>query len=332
MLTEIYYLTLGVIAILLLAEIAVRNSIRLAKHFGWSGTFIGLTILSIGTSVPEIMSAVIGSLNIVRTPVAMNTISGLIVGQNVGSDIFQQSFVLPLVALVGTIVVVRKNLISQAGALIIGTILMWFMTIGGMINRIEGFIMLVAYVGYLFYLHKKQTKKEKKIELKTQRVVKGDGLSKLRIAIEIAAIIIAFTVMAYAANKVLEASTSLVSTFPISASYFGVILLGIASALPELTTALIAVLKHKKGISAGVLIGSNVTNPLLGIGLGALISGYAIPKVTMFYDLPCKIGIASLIFYFLWKDERLNRYEACVLIGIFAAYLLARNWLFPVDF
>ena len=108
---DIITLIIGVIAILILAEIAVRNSIRLAHHFGWSGTFIGLTILSIGTSVPEIMAAVVGSIDILKDPGMMNTISGLVIGTNVGSDIFQQSFILAIVGLIGTIVVVKKNIL-----------------------------------------------------------------------------------------------------------------------------------------------------------------------------------------------------------------------------
>lgn len=333
MLAEILILILGVIVILVLADIAVRESIRLAKHFGWSGTFIGLTILSIGTSIPEIMAAIMGSIDILNQPSMLNTLSGLIVGTNVGSDIFQQSFVLGLVGLIGTIVVVKKNLVSEVGALIAGAVLMWLMTLGGFLNRLEGFLMLAAYAGYLIYLEKRQKKEEDKtVKHVTHERIKTEKLSRKRLILEAVIILGAFVVMAFAANKVIETSTILVSTLPISASFFGVLLLGVASALPELTTALIAVFKHKKGISAGVLIGSNVTNPLFGLGLGALISGYAIPKVTIFYDLPAKIGIAGLIFYFLYRNEKLNKWEAGVLIGLFIIYLLVRNSLFPVDF
>jgi cation:H+ antiporter len=333
--TDIITLIVGVIAILILAEIAVKNSIRLAHHFKWSDTFIGLTILSIGTSIPEIMAAVVGSIDIVKHPDLMNTISGLVVGTNVGSDIFQQSFVLALVGLVGTIVVIRKNLLDEVGALIAGAVLMWIMTIGGFINRFEGAIMFLVYIGYLIYLERIQRRKRKENESIKQIIYKKATkrrLPKKKFVFEMITIITSFAIMAYAANKVIIASTILVSELSISASFFGVLLLGIASALPELTTALIAVTKHKKGISAGVLIGSNVTNPLLGLGLGAMISGYAIPKVTMFYDLPFKIGIAGLIFWFLWRNEKLNKWEAFTLIGIFIAYLVARNFLFPVDF
>ena len=333
MASEIITLIIGVIAILILAEIAVRNSIRLAHHFGWSGTFIGLTIFSIGTSVPEIMAAIVGSIDIVKEPSLMNTISGLVIGTNVGSDIFQQSFILAIVGLIGTIVVVKKNILSEVGALIAGAVLMWIMTIGGFINRFEGLIMFLAYIGYLFYLKKKQKKKKEKLNIK--QVIHKKPKKKFtdwKLVFEISTIIISFAIMAFAANKVIQASTILVNSLSISASYFGVLLLGVASALPELTTALVAVFKHKKGISAGVLIGSNVTNPLLGLGLGAMISGYAVPKVTIFYDLPFKIGIAGLIFWFLWRNEKLNKWEAVVLIGIFLVYLILRNFLFPVDF
>ena len=336
MLTEIITLIIGVIAILILAEIAVRNSIRLAHHFGWSGTFIGLTILSIGTSVPEIMAAIVGSIDILKNPGMMNTISGLIIGTNVGSDIFQQSFILAVVGLIGTIVVVKKNILSEVGALIPGAVLMWIMTLGGFINRFEGFIMFAAYIGYLFYLKKRQNNKKKHEDLNVKHVIHAKSiknrLSNWKVTFQTLTILIAFTIMAFAANSVIKTSTKLVAELSISASFFGVLLLGIASALPELTTALVAVFKRKKGISAGVLIGSNVTNPLMGLGLGAMISGYAIPKVTMFYDLPFKIGIAGLIFWFLWRNEKLNKWEAIVLIGLFITYLVLRNFLFPVDF
>lgn len=330
MLIDVLILVIGVLVVLILANIVIRSTIKLAKHFNWSGAFIGLTILSIGTSIPEIMTAVFSSIDIIKNPSLMQTLSGLVVGTNVGSDIFQQSLILPVVGLVGTIVVIKKNLVKEVGALILGAILMWFMCLGGIINRFEGLVMLTAYVGYLIYLQRQQMH-----ETTIHEVVNNEKRKKLKhkqITIQILIILIGFIIMGFAANQVIDKSTILLSELPISASFFGVILLGVASALPELMTALVAIIKGKKDISAGVLIGSNVTNPLMGVGLGALISGYAVPRVTLVYDLPAKIGIALLIFYFLWRNEKLNKWEAVVLIGLFIAYLVVRNVLFPVDF
>ncbi|MFH1276532.1 MAG: hypothetical protein ABIH82_05470 [Candidatus Woesearchaeota archaeon] len=329
---EVIILIIGILIILLLAEITIRSSLRLAHHFKWSGTFVGLTILSIGTSIPEIMTAIVGSIDILKQPSAINAISGLIVGTNVGSDIFQQSFILPVIGLFGMIVVVKKNLFLEVGALVIGTALMWVMVLNGFLGRIEGLILVLVYVGYLIYLGKKQSKKEKLIKHRSNRIVEKDHFSKKRIASEIALILFGFAFMGLATNAVINSATVLVAMLPISASFFGVILLGVASALPEFTTALITIFKHEKEVSAGVLIGSNVANPLLGLGLGSLISGYTIPNVVRLYDLPMKIGIALLIFFFLWRNEKLNKWEAVVLLVVFFVYLALRQIYFPVDF
>lgn len=320
---EFFVVIAGIILILALADVVIKSTIRLARHFGLTGTFVGLTILSIGTSIPEIMSAIIGSSNILKNPGIMNTISGLIVGQNVGSDIFQQSVVLGTAGIIGTIIVVKKNLNKEIGALILGALLVWLLALGGRLNRIEGVILLTAYAAYLIYLYTHRVH---------NHVPKRNRLTKRRLFLETTIVTFSFILMAFAADKVLDASTVLVETLPISASFFGVILLGVASALPELTTALVAILKKQSGISTGVLIGSNITNPLMGLGIGALISTYSIPKAVIYYDLPVKIGTALLIYYFLLRSQDLKKTEGLALILLFLVYLWARTIFFPVDF
>ena len=323
LLVEILTVVAGIIVVLILADLIIKSTIKLSKHFGLSGTFVGLTILSIGTSIPEIMSAVVGSTQILKDPGVINTVSGLIIGQNVGSDIFQQSFILATVGIIGTVIVVKKNLFKEVGALIMGAVLFWLFALGGSISRMEGIALLAVYLGYLIYLDKRRIHK---------RVLKKHKLTNKRVAIEITGIIVGFVIMAVAASKVIGASTILVSNLPISASLFGVILLGVASALPEFTTAIVALFKKQKGISTGVLIGSNITNPLLGLGLGATISSYNVPNVVLFYDLPFKIGTALLILYFLTKHHDLKKWQGVVLIILFLAYLWIRTIYFPVDF
>jgi cation:H+ antiporter len=323
MLTEALIILAGVIITLILAEVIIRNSIQLANHYGFSGTFIGLTVLSIGTSIPEIMTHIIGSIDILKNPAAINTFSGLVVGTNIGSDIFQQNFVLPFIGIIGVILVIRKNLLTEMGGLIAAAVLVWLFSLGGIISRLEGAILLIAYLAYMIYL--KRSKISETYEAK-------NNLNRKEIILAFLLILICFVIMAFVADQVLNASTILIEFLPISASFFGVILLGIATALPELMTSLIAVLKGKKEMSAGILIGSNITNPLLGIGLGALISTYTIPNVVIYFDLPIKIGTAGLLYYFLFRNSKLNRWEAVVLILLFIVYLVLRQIYFPVDF
>lgn len=324
MLVDVLVLVVGFILILLLAEIVIRNTLQLAKHYGFSGTFVGLTVLSIGTSIPEIMTHIVGSIKIVNDPSLLNTLSGLLLGNNIGSDIFQQNFVLPLVAIIGTVVVIRKNLFVEMGGLIAAALLVWFFSFGGVISRLEGFLLLVAYLFYLLYL--------KKNKISERGIVALNHLSRKDITIAIMLIIMGFVFMAFVSGRVLDSATVLISMLPISASFFGVILLGIASALPELTTSLIAIFKGKKDVSAGILIGSNITNPLFGIGIGALISSYTVPSVMVIYDLPVKIVTAFVILYFLLTNEELRKVESVVLIMLFILYVVVRQIYWPVDF
>ncbi len=321
MLVESLTVIVGVAIILGLAEIIVRNSIEIAKHYGISGTFIGLTVLSIGTSIPEIMTHIIGSIQIVQSPELMTTLSALLIGTNIGSDIFQQNFILPLIGIIGTIIVVRKNLFTHVGSLIGAALLLWVFSLGGFISRLESFMLLLAYAGYLVYLRRQ--------EIKEQYNAKNH-LTKKRIWLAFSLIGLSFVVMAVVSDLVLNSSRVLIETLPISASFFGIILLGVATALPELTTSLIAVFKKKEEISAGILIGSNITNPLVGVGLGGIISEYVVPSVVVLYDLPIKIFTASLIYLFL-RDKKLLKWEAIILISLFIAYLFLRQIYFPMD-
>ena len=212
---------------------------------------------------------------------------------------------------------------AEMGGLIAAACLVWLFSLGGTITRVEGWLLLLAYAGYLLYLKTSKISEEFNHKKKMKR---GEVILAFFL------VIICFVVMGFAADKVLDSSTFFVQMLPISASFFGVIVLGVASALPELTTSLIAVLRKKEDISAGILIGSNITNPLFGIGLGAVISKYTVPDVVVFYDLPFKIITAFMIYWFLWRSEDLNKIESIALIGLFVIYLVVRVVYFPVDF
>jgi cation:H+ antiporter len=313
----------GIAIILGLSEIVIRSAIELAEHFKLSGTFIGLTVLAIGTSIPEIFTHVVGSIAILQDPETMNPISGLVVGTNIGSDIFQQNFVLPVVGLVGVIIVKRASLVREIGAVVGSSLLTWIFCLGGLITRLEGAILIIAYVAYVTLLAKQN-------HLITQINNNGTQNHK-RTALSLFLILLSFIIMAIVTDRVVDSSTRLVALLPVSASFFGVLVLGVACALPELTTSLISIYKGHKGISAGILIGSNITTPLLGIGIGALISKYSVANVIVSYDMPIKVGTAILLYIFLRWREDLNKYEAWTLILCFLVYIVLRGIYFPND-
>ncbi len=312
----------GTLVILLLAEVVIRQSVLIRHHYGLSGSFLGLTLLSVGTSLLELMNHVIGSIHILRDPGAMATLSALLLGSNVGSDIFQQNVVLALVGLFATVSVVRRNLPIEVGGLVAASLLLWLACLGGTISRMEGALLVAAYLAYLAYLHRHgehAASSRQRHPRSSRRLVMAFGV-----------ILAGFAGMAWLADPVLVAASHLVERLPVSASLFGVVVLGICAALPELATALVSARKGERGIAAAVLIGSNITNPLLGVGLGAMISGYVVPEVTLAYDLPVKIATGVLL-YFLLAQGHLDRRGAVLLIVTYVGYLLLRGVLFPQD-
>ena len=324
MLNDLIVLGTGVAAILILSEFIIREAIKVSTFSNLSGTFIGMTILSIGTSIPEIMSHIVGSITILRQPETMASISGLLIGTNIGSDIFQQNFILPTVGLIATITVERRHLHDVMGGLLGAACFALLVCMGGVVLRGEGLLLVLSYLAYLWYLHSKDT-------LDADHKGKTKGWCWRDVYLPLLIIVAGFAVMAVVTEQVVRSSIRLVDLLPISASFFGVVCLGIATSLPELATALLSIIKGNKGMSAGIMLGSNVTNPLLGIGIGAMISTYTVPQVILRYDLPVNIATAILLYVFLLRKEDLNRGEAVTLLICYFSYLFLRWFLFPLD-
>ena len=188
---------------------------------------------------------------------------------------------------------------------------------GGVVLRGEGALLVLTYIAYLLYLHKREKqctgRKRREIVLFCR-----DAYSAVLI------VVASFAVMGVVTDQVVRLSIRLVDMLPISASFFGVIFLGIATSLPELSTALLSIRKGKKGMSAGIMLGSNITNPLLDLGIGGMISTYTVPQVILLYDLPVNIVTAIMLYIFLLRKEDLNRGEAVTLLICYFSYVLFR--------
>jgi cation:H+ antiporter len=112
----------------------------------------------------------------------------------------------------------------------------------------------------------------------------------------------------------------------------GVLTLGVASALPELITAISGIRKGDAGIPLGTLIGSNITNPLIAIGGGALLSTYWVPRPLIRWDLPWETLTGAILWVYLWFSKgKLGKKGAFYLIALYVAYVTLRAIFFAVD-
>lgn len=319
--TEAFAGIFFLIALILASELVIKKAIKLAKITGFSGSFIGLTIISIGTSLPELFTNLMASLGILTERISPTIGSGIALGTSVGSDIFQQTIILGFVAIFGGICLSTKFLHRDVVLMIATSVVLLFFALDGGLSRIEGGVLLFGYIVYLFLLYKEQ---------KMHNMKHGKEINITKTLTYLFWIGIGILFMIIAAQEILIITENLVVTSGIGASLIGVFAVGVASALPEFTSALVALRRGHYGISLGTLIGSNITNPALAIGLGALISTYAIPQGILLLDMPAKI-LTGFVVYFFLRKLCMTRRQGFFMIVLYLVYLLLRTHFFPID-
>ena len=182
-------------------------------------------------------------------------------------------------------------------------------------------ILFSIFTWYMWYLYKHEKINQKEVYKMGNNIV-----------VDIIAAFIGIMVLAGSSFVVLNAVEFIVKETGIGGSLIGVLTLGVASALPEFFTAMAGVRKKAADISIGTLIGSNITNPLFAIGLGALLSTYYVPKPLVYWDLPmATITAALLLLWLLFSKRKLGRYGAIYLMGLYLFYAAIRIMFFTVD-
>ena len=323
---------IGLIAIFFLvfvAEKVINKSIRLSKKLGISQIFIGLTIIAVGTSLPEITTSVVGSLDILRGNINPLVASGTIMGTSIGSSIAQQSLILGIVGLLAIIhskaIYVRRSFLKQDGILMIAAaVLLLLFAFDGKISRIEGIILFFGYTLYLWFLWIKEDERMHNHHKKAHLDVKD----KRHIFFDLSYISIGILIVIFSAEYILRIAEFFVNRYGVGSSLIGVMAIGVAAALPELTTSITAMFKGASSISIGILIGSNITNPLMMLGLGAMISGYTVSNDIIWFDIPYWFAVSLLALFFFWKDRKFKRMHAVTLMLSYVAYVAIRIYYF----
>ena len=328
---------LGALVILVLgANYAVKKLIGIANYFKLSSTFMGMTVLSVATSLPEITSHFTASVNILRGKLDFQTGSAIVLGANIGSDVVQQTLIMGIVVLLAGTLYFRRYFLWKSMIPMIGTTVMCLILgFDGNYSRIDGAILFGTFLAYTYYLYADERKhyKEEDNQINSEELeeeVPANGREVLRDSL---ITLVLLVVIIGCATFVLSATEIIVDRTGVGGSLIGVITLGLASALPELTTALAGIRHKEAGISFGTLVGSNITNPLLAIGGGALISTYAVPRPLITWDLPWETLTGILLWAILWfNNGKLGKKSAIYLIVIYFIYILFRGFFFNIDF
>jgi len=313
---NIVLFSIGLFGLWVGAQMAINGSLKISKQLGISKLFIGLTIISIGTSLPEIFTHLASSLKILKGIDA----SGVSIGANVGSNIIQITFIM---GLIGMLAVIKssKNIQRRDGIVMLGAIaLLWLFGLNGYISQIEGVILVVLYLIYLLYLSSKEENLEELFDIGNHHKFLLGKKARHNISVASGILLIGIVILLLSAKFVVDGAIFFADFFDVTQTLIGTMIIGVSTALPELTTALAGIKRGAKNLSLGVLIGSNITNPMLALGLGAAISGYTMAKEIIWFDLPFWFIVSLTVLIFFNSGHKLEKGEALVLIFSYVAY------------
>jgi cation:H+ antiporter len=305
MLVEVLLFVVGLAALVVGADRAVTGAGDLALYYGVSHFFIGVTLISVGTSVPEMVTSVYA---------AYYGAGDLVVGNIVGSETAQITLAVAVVAFVAPFVTPRRNVLVYGTAMILAMIIMLLTLDDGVIVRSEGFLMMLAYVQFVYTLYTNEGGEEiaeEVIEVTPPRESLPWILGGL------AAVVLGGHLMV--TNGVELARLAGVPEYLVG------LLTGLGTTLPEIVVAGIAAHEGRGGISVGSILGSNITDPVFSLGVGALFFDVVVDDVaalgaSLTYMVVVSIVVLAL---FYWR-EGIDRRAAvvCLLLYLPSFFLL----------
>lgn len=314
MLSDIFFLLLGLALILGGANILTDGSSALARRWGVSDLVIGLTVVAFGTSAPElvisIMSAVKGN-------------AGLAIGNVVGSNIFNVLVIIGITALVRPISIGKSIMTNEIPLVVLSALVLLAMgnaaaldSLPAVITRVDGIVLLLFFAIFMRYTFSQATSGSADTDGQPAAVTPMPlGKSLLWIAAGLAALI-------YGGDCFVRGASGIASSIGISDAVIGLTVVAAGTSLPELATSVTAALKGKPGIAVGNVIGSNIFNIFLVLGAAATISPLPLGTIGNF-DLLTLTAACLLFWLFGWIIRRrtITRLEGAILASGYIAYV-----------
>lgn len=302
---EIVWLLLSLVILYFGAEGLVTGAASMAKRAGISPLVIGLTIVSIGTSAPELL---------VSVKAAMNGQGALSIGNVLGSNFFNVGIILGLSAVIYPLAVKRQLLKLDVPVMIFASLLFFLLFLDSEISRIEAFIFLltlIVYFTYLFVTSKKNSAKQEEEEEEI-RLSKHWVLDILFIGAGLAALV-------YGSDMLVENAVIIAGRLGMSEAMIGLTIVAAGTSMPELATSVVAAIKKRSDIAIGNVVGSNIFNILLILGVTGVIQPISTFDIN-YVDSLFNIGIGVLLWVFMKKSTRITRSQGVLFLVFYLIY------------
>lgn len=289
------------------ADFFVEGSSSVAKRLKVPSMIIGLTIVAMGTSLPECAVSVTAS-------VSGN--NALAVSNVIGSNIFNLMVVCGACALFVPLKVQMDTLKKEYPfSMICAIILLLFGYLGMKVERRDGVILLVVFIAYLLWMIRSAMRARAGMP-ESEDEYRVMSVSKCILCIVGGAIAIM-----YGGDFVTDGATTIAEQLGLSQNLIGLTIVAMGTSLPELVTSIVAAKKNEVDMAIGNVLGSNIFNILLILGVAAAISPIDFVMENII-DIVCLMAMSFLAWRLTWTNRRLDRKEGILMLGVYAAYMV----------
>lgn len=284
------------------AELLVGSACAVARRFGLTERVIGLTIVALGTSMPEVMVSVVA---------ALSGSADVAVGNVLGSNICNIGLVLGGAALIRPLKADRVVLSRDLPLVLGATGLLYALAVDGSLGRIDGIILLSAVAGFVL-VSLKRPGTESEDEVVEATTLRGNPVVLL---------VVSLVGVAVAAHLLVDAAVTLGQHWGISELVIGLTVVAFGTSLPEAATAWVGAARGRAGLTLGNALGSNIFNIGAVLGLTCLIRPLDVQGVSLGQDIPIALIFAFALVPILARTNRIGRREGVLLLAGYAAYI-----------
>lgn len=315
MIVPIIILIVSLIFLVASSNLFVNSSSKIAKQLGVSEIIIGLTLVAIGTSTPELFSAIIASLH---------KEGSLIIGNIIGANLANISLIFGISLFLITYLRKDKDILHELKYLFFVYLIFLIFSLDLRISNFEGMALLVIFIYYMIDVFKRKKKPEEflKKEVKVMDIKKQSFLSGIN---NYLFFIISLGVLIASANFLVDSAVDTAKYFNISTKMIGVFL-AIGTTFPELSVTIQAARKKYRGILVGDLVGSSIINIVLIIGLSSVISPIILNR-SIFVDIMIIFLVALLMHLFFIRKIENQKVLGYTLLFLYILFFLAEFFL-----
>lgn len=300
---------IGIILLYFGSEWMVDGAKKMAIRLGVTPFLVGLTVVAMGSSSPEVVTSLVSSNN-----------PQIIIGNIVGSNIANVGLAIGIAALISPIVCKFTDIRFEMFSMIAAVLIVSALALTGTLGIIQGAVLIAALFIFLFFAYR--------LKKNVAADDKGSGETEKEESIKtplwkcVALIGAGIPLLYFGARAFIEGAVELAGIFGVSELMIGLIVVAVGVCLPELCICIVAAYRKENELVVSNIVGSVVFNCFFALGIGVLYTTVPVTHYTMVFHLPVMILMAALLVLLIKSGNRVTRWEGAVLISIYSTYIL----------